>query len=75
MSTAISAIITELEADRQRLNNSTGDYEIAHGIEDQMMRKALNWIELNADRPAIEIRRVAELGLAGRDLDFPRYTA
>jgi hypothetical protein len=63
--------IEEAVAMTKAIADSAGDYEIAHSMEDELMRRALECILDGFKDPAV----LANIALSTGDLNFPRYCA
>jgi len=54
------------------IDKAKGDYECAHGMEDQLMQDFIKHVAENAPRG---LARMAREVLKTEDIDFPRYCA
>ena len=63
--------ITDVTRRLDRISEAKGDYEVAHGMEDNLYKDVLRAIANGTPDP----RGLATMALVAEGIDFPRYTA
>lgn len=63
--------VQDIEKEVDEIRKVAGDYEAAHGMEDELWKRTLRAIARGAEDPAA----LASAALVTTTLDFPRYGA